>query len=93
MILGLFLLAVQAESGPWDKYQQNVFADLIPEKLGKGPHTLVISDGNAMTRVDYKSGALCGRARDSVRKQVAPPPNTRYMIYGPPTVKAFCVPR
>lgn len=92
MILVLLLLA-QAQSGPWDKYQSNPFADLIPERLGRGSHTLVISDGNAMTRVDYKTGMACGRARDSVRRQVASPPDTAYRIYGPPTVKAFCVPR
>lgn len=64
-----------------------------PERLGPGPHTLVITDRDAMTRIDYRTGPDCKKARDEVRRQVAPPPNTATVIYGPPTTKAFCVPR
>jgi hypothetical protein len=63
------------------------------EKLGTGPHTLVISDGKAMTRMEYKTGAACQKARDAVRRQVAPPASTPGVINGRATVKAFCVPR
>lgn len=74
---------------------ENSFADLIPqeEKMGPGPHTLVISDGAAVTRMDYKTGPSCQKARDAIRRQVAPPPSTPGIIYGRPRTKAFCVPR
>lgn len=77
-------------SGPWDRYKT---PEPPPEKLGPGPHTLVISDGDGMTRMEYTSGPKCMKARDEVRRQNANPPNTPGVIYGPPRVKAFCVPR
>ena len=49
--------------------------------LGPGPHTLVISDGSAMTRMEYQSGPACERARDTVDRQLRPR-----------SVKAFCIP-
>ena len=61
--------------------------------LGPGPHTLVVTDGEAITRFDYKSGPKCERARDVVQRQNAPPPDTDGRIYGAPRVRAFCVPR
>jgi hypothetical protein len=63
------------------------------EPASPGPHTLVISDRQGMTRIDYPTGAKCLRARDAIRKQTAPPPNTPGVIYGRSSVKAFCVPR
>lgn len=63
------------------------------ERLGPGPHTLVISDGKGLTRIDYKTGAACQKARDETRRQVAPPPSSSGVYYGRPSVKAFCVPR
>ena len=107
MIFGLLLMVapvtdhellrqLNANSGPWEKYTpaQNPFDkfDTPVEKLGAGPHTLVVSDGAAMTRMEYKSGPLCAKARDSIRRQVATP-DTPGRIYGPPRTKAFCVPR
>ena len=88
MIAALLLLTAQASGA-----QVDLFADLIPERLGPGPHILVISDGAAMTREPYKTGAACKRARDAVRQQVAPPPNTQYVIHGPARIKAFCIPK
>ncbi len=83
----LALLAAQVD--PFNR-----FDDLIPkERLGAGPHTLVISEGSAMTQIHYKSGPFCQRARDETRRQVAPPPDRPGVIYGPPRVTAFCVPR
>lgn len=61
--------------------------------LGSGPHTLIVSDGSAMTRMDYRTGTACQRAMDSVTRQVAPLPNTKNIIYGPPRITAVCVPR
>ncbi len=61
--------------------------------LGPGPHTLIVSDSSAMTRMDYKTGTACQRALDAVKRQVAPPPNTKNIIYGPPRITAVCVPR
>lgn len=86
------LLLLQAQPGPWDAYAP------AAEKLGAGPHTLVISDGNGMTRIDYKSGPSCQKARDEVRRQNAPQPPTQtpgggYIIPPASRVKAFCVPR
>jgi hypothetical protein len=98
IILGLLSMA-SAQSAPWEKdpiigsTSSNPFADLVPERLGPGPHTLVISDGKGMTRMEYKSGAACKRARDSVRQQVIPPPIPGVRDLSPPPVKAFCVPR
>lgn len=73
---------------PYDKYRPI-------EKLGPGPHTLVISDGNAMTRIDYKSGPACQHARNKVRLQTDPRlTNTSpSIIHGASYVTAFCVPR
>ena len=45
-----------------------------------------------MTRMAYKNGAACKRARDEIRRQVTPAPQPG-VIHGQPTVKAFCVPR
>lgn len=86
------------EDGPWTEYgpqpPPGYVLDAPPERLGAGPHTLVISDRNGMTRIDYKSGAACLKARNEVRRQNAPPTSHHPgVIYGPPTTKAFCVPR
>lgn len=79
------LLILQTVSDP--------FADLIPpERLGPGPHTLMISDGQAISRTEYRSGIACLTARDAVRRQVASPADTPIRVYGPPRVQAFCVP-
>lgn len=91
----------RAECNPWERawpqQQPNPFDqfDTAPERLGAEPHTLVISDGTAITRIDYKSGPACQRARDKVRLQTdSRLTNTNpNIIYGPPRVTAFCVPR
>ena len=101
MILAAVLLLAQSQSGPWDRYRADEGAhpnpfdqfDQKPERLGPGPYTLVISDRNAMTRIDYPTGAKCQKARDETRRQLAPPPSANGVIYGPSSVKAFCVPR
>lgn len=79
----------KVEPNPFEKYRTKP----QPERLGAGPHTLVISDRDGMTRIDYATGPKCQRARDEIRRQTAPPPNTATVIYGPSSVKAFCVPR
>ena len=61
--------------------------------LRPGPHTLIVSDGSAMTRMDYQTGSACQRAMETVQKQVAPPQNEPGIIYGPPRITAVCVPR
>ena len=78
----------------------NVFEDLIPKReiLGKEPHTLVISDGQAMKSMEYRSGPACQRARDSVRRQLslrAPATGSAGVVVAisPPRVTVFCVPR
>lgn len=62
------------------------------EKLGPGPHTLMIYNVRGVTRFEYRSGAACQKARDSVRKQATPPPDPM-VIYRSPSVTAVCVPR
>ena len=62
------------------------------ERLGPGPHTLVISGPNGFTRIEYKTGAKCQRARDEVRRQDgggSPSPG----VYRVPSLTAVCVPR
>lgn len=60
-----------------------------PERLGPGPHTLVVSDGRAMDRREYRSGRLCQAARDSVLRQVRE--QNPGLIAGGPS--AICIPR
>ena len=94
MIFALMLLAGQAvPQRDWFDEATTPLPREVLEQLGSGPHTLVISDRNAMTRIDYSSGAKCLKARDEARRQVAPPPNGNGVIYAPSSVKAFCVPR
>lgn len=73
------------------------WGEFVPEQpdpeLGPGPHTLIISDGDSMTRMEYASGEKCRHARDAIRLQTAPPPNSNGIIYGQPKLEAFCVPR
>lgn len=82
-------VASSAAENPFDKY------DRVEPELGPGPHTLVISDGQAITRMEYKSGTACQKARDKVRLQTDARLTNRTpgVIYGAPRVTAFCVPR
>lgn len=99
--LALMTPPASAQTDEWAEFRKDPvvkaspFQRLIPPKevVGTGPHTLVISDMQGMTRIDYPTGARCIKARDAIRKQTAPPPNTATVIYGPSSVKAFCVPR
>lgn len=77
-----------ARANPFDQFEPK------PVRLGPGPHTLVISDGNQITRMDYKSGTLCQRARDTIKAQFGTAQRTAGGgIFIPSSVKAFCVPR
>ena len=100
MILAMLLLTQSAETTA-DPNQQarKTFEtwkqlDQMPEaeKLGPGPHTLMIYNAKGVTRFEYKSGSACQKARDSVRKQATPPPNPR-VLYSSPSITAVCVPR
>lgn len=103
MIITALLLAVAPAPAPkpWEKDRivrpANPFDRFDPkrEQFSQGPHTLVISDGTAMTRMDYRNGQSCQRARDKVRLQTdSRLTNTNpNIIYGAPRVSAFCVPR
>ena len=59
--------------------------------LGAGPHTLIIVGGRENTRIDYKSGPACQRAKDAILAQVGSRrlPNGN-LVYSTVTV---CVPR
>lgn len=95
--------AGQTECMPWERYgnakqvaKPNPFDQFDPKpiRLGPGPHTLIISDENQLTRMDYKSGQACQKARDVIRSQFG----TMVRLEGgglfvPKGVKTFCVPR
>lgn len=75
-------------------YREYVTPEAEPETWTPGPHVLVIiNQGETVARMAYRSGPLCQAARDAVRRQVAPPPNTATIIYGRPSTTAFCVPQ
>lgn len=100
-MLTALLAMLLAQSGPWDGYKADPvvqpnpfdrFDDPTPkESFGPGPHVLMIADGAAITRVNYKTGPACAKARDAVRRQQIVPATPGF-IPGPPRVKAFCVP-
>lgn len=77
-----------AQCDPWERYRTPP-----GEKMGPGPHTLIVSDRQGMTRIDYATGPKCQKARDEIRRQTAPPPSRPGVIYGRSSVNAFCVPR
>lgn len=85
------LFLMQSGSEPWKPWQSDPVGD-YRERLGPGPHTLVISDGSAITRIDYKTGPACQKARDEVRRQAMPSPQ-RGLIVPIPRIQAVCVPR
>lgn len=75
--------------------QSGAFDDLVPkpEILPPTPHTLLISDGRAMTRFEYKTGALCKRARDEVRRQAHEGGLRSGAVFYNPSMTAVCVPK
>lgn len=50
--------------------------------LGPGPHTLVIAEGGAFTKIEYQTGKSCQHARDEAKRQI-----------GNLKLQVFCVPR
>lgn len=64
-----------------------------PETLGPGPHTLIVTTNQGMTRIDYPSGERCLRARNEIRRQTAPPSNGSGLVATASIVRSFCVPR
>lgn len=83
----LMAVLLVAQAGPFD--------DLVPkrEALPPVPHTLLISDGKAMTRFEYKTGALCKRARDEVRRQAYEGGLRPGVVFYNPSMTAVCVPK
>ena len=84
--------AGKVECKPWERqWKSNPVAS--PNRFTKyRQHTLIISDGQAMTRMDYATGDACQRAKDVVLAQVGAQrlPNGTYLTS---SVKVFCVPR
>lgn len=71
----------------WQRLDQNK-----QERLGPGPHLLIVSHGKDSTRIRYKTGKACQAARDIVRKQNAPRKEEGgIMVY--PGTNAFCIPQ
>lgn len=84
-----FAFAGQTTPNPFDRFKS---PEPKLERLGPGPHTLVISGRNTVTRIDYKTGPQCQRARDSARRQsLEPAANGLAPITSAITV--ICVPR
>lgn len=52
------------------------------ERIGRGPHTLIVGDGSSFAKIEYRTGAACKIARDEARRQIT---GAR--------IQAFCVPR
>ncbi len=75
--------------------QAGAFDDLVPKRevLAPTPHTLLISDGKAMTRFEYKTGSLCKRARDEVRRQAHEEGLKPGVVFHNPSMTAVCVPK
>lgn len=100
MMLALLLLVQSAAPTPEPNAEaRQIFEtwkrlDPVPEveRLGPGPHTLMIYNTKGVTRFEYKTGPACQKARDSVRKQATPPPDPM-VVYRSPSVTAVCVPR
>lgn len=70
-------------SNPYDKYRPI-------EKLGPGPHTLIIMGPNGVTKIEYANGTKCLKARNDIRRQTGTEPNQPIISAYP---KTFCVPR
>lgn len=87
--------ATSSNGGPWsNRYTQWAQKPAeTEERLGPGPHVLVISDGKGMTRIDYRTGALCLKARNEVRRQMQPDKSNPDPVISASPVRAFCVPR
>ena len=84
--------AGKVECKPWER-QWHSDPVVKPNRFTKyTQHTLIISDGQAMTRMDYATGEACRRAKDAVLAQVGARrlPSGAYLTS---SVKAFCVPR
>ncbi len=75
---------------PWERQWDSPKHQL---RLGRGPHTLVIADGKAFTRFEYRSGPACQHARDQVLRQLIPSPPSGWTVYAPIPSRVFCVPR
>lgn len=61
MSVMLALLLLQAQENRFEKYL-NAPPKEAAELLGPGVHTLVISDGSAITRMEYKTGPACQKS-------------------------------
>ncbi len=89
MIVLALAFAGQTAPNPYDQFDPP--APKL-ERLGPGPHTLVISGPNTVTRIDYKTGPQCQRARDSARRQsLEPAANGLRPIVS--AIVVICVPR
>lgn len=108
-VAGALLVALPADAqtknevkhGPWEQYQRSNGTTSNPfdrfdrsyEKLGPGPHTLVITGNrDQITQINYKTGSQCQRAKDSVRRQ-AMEPIANGLTPAMPALTAICVPR
>lgn len=91
----------RSDCQPWERHSSadpskrgNVFDkfDEAPLNFGPGPHTLVLTMGVHITRMDYKSGQDCQRARATALRQMGARRNPDGSI----TVSsgnAICIPR
>ena len=97
MIIALLLMAQNIPTPPpgYTVDKRNPFDDLVPKsagRLGPGPHTLIIIGVRENTKIEYKTGPACQRAKDAILAQAGPRqlPNGG-LVYS--TVTVLCVPR
>lgn len=79
--------ASKAACDPWAAYRVTTPP---PEEFYPGPYLLIVTLKGGVTKIRYKTGRACGKARDAIegKKQASTPSQLSL-----PTVRiAFCVP-
>jgi len=93
-VKSLFFALILAQAGgaatPSDTWAEFPKVEKPAEKWLPGPYVLIVSLRGGITKINYKSGPACGRARDAIEgKQQAPAPG---QIPLPSARIAYCVP-
>ena len=79
--------AGKATCDPWADFR---LEEPVLEEFLRGPYLLIVTLRGGITKIRYKSGRACGKARDAIegKEQVLAPDQVRL-----PTVRiAYCVP-
>jgi hypothetical protein len=84
------LLLLQAQSGPWEGYKKD---PIVRQAERLAPAIMIVSNGQTIKTISYKTMAACERARSYVSGPPAGSPAPGGGIYGPPAITYACVPR